>query len=278
MIVLSLEEYNSLPSDYSRLKYVYEYCVDNKWEKSKLDVLAKSLHVLVPTIASRGKRFARNYLYMTEEEISNFRAPYRNGRSDTKYNMLLNKIFELNDKKQITELIQSGDYVLSDIRSKIPSYVRLYKSYLSKEEQEKVVEELKEKVIPYNNDELIETRKRIMKEKSLMKKLEWLKNTFEMIVSGELKECDIEIYRTNRNFEYKKDLEVLREYLPELYSEYMKLKDQEKKKDKLRYNYVIDEVKKVLYYLVVGVEDEGIIRKFDIIDFYDYFGNWDSYS
>ena len=285
MIILSKEKYKELKKNNKEgwLKYCYELCDYYKWEKYQILEVAKEYNYAngAPLI-NNGRKYARDFLNMKEEEIREFKKPYNLNSVNTKYNSVLNKIIKIDNKEEIKKTIEKSGCNLADLLYKVPTFLRIHKKELTDSEKDYYEKELKNKIMPsyikwkkeLKEKNIINRKeKTIQQEKELVPLIEEL---FIQLINNKVTEKELKS-KLNYNT-YKKYLRILKTYSNDLYKEYTKKISEDKNTEEnmfLELDNIIDEL---IRKLVNGITTENGTRNFDIIDFYTEYEKYINYT
>ena len=191
----------------------------------------------------------------------------------TPTNQLLLKLVEERDQERIVQLISESKLYVGDIKSRISGFVYSYFPDVS----DYLVDDLKKKVnIFIERDKKIRRDQALIwKEKSEQEKFEREKEIYaqdkkilEDFIYGDYgtKEvyCQINCIPVR---EFDKIRDMAKKYDLETYQKYREKID---KLQSQRWNIIVDEIKKMLYFMEKGIEvDDNQMRPFDIIDYYE---------
>lgn len=261
------------------LKYIYYYCKNFKFAKYRIDQLSKFIRISSKKIKELCKEYALKYLKLSEEQYKQIlneyieinkedtrdrireKAKNRDSKSKVIYDALLNastleEIIKILDKDDM-----SKGYILC---SAIPNYIIIYHNG-----DEKIKEELKGKIKMYTDyiSNLKKEQKQEQKEKEKQEKTTIAITTISSFINDT--ECNSIEYFCKKNAISKKEftiyVDIVSEINFELFSQYdskVTIMQQE------RYIELTKKIKQIVMYLKIGIKEHGVVRPFDIIDYF----------
>lgn len=237
------------------LEYIYQSCENLKVNNSNINQLASRLHISTQTIDKLYKDYVLNYLKWTETQYFQKKQEYmtinkKESKSESK--KIYDALLKATTIEEIKIIIEDSKLQLETIRFRILTYTNTYHSC-----NPKITEILNEKIKMYINY-VSQQKKEQNSEKYLA--------IIALFVND--KECNtIELFCKKNNISrssFIKYTTIAAETNPELYAKYSK-------KIVLTNNHkssIVKEIRTLIMYLKTGIEEHGIIRPFDIIDYY----------
>ena len=176
------------------------------------------------------------------------------GSNSLSYNTL-RELSATEDEKEIISILDNVPMTISRLlqatysdeqRKKLKWYAR-YKSEQRKLEREKRADTLKDILDIYR----FEDAKKLI--------VDYLDNNGNNSIDFYCKTVGI-----TKN-EFNKDVEMIKEYSPELYERYF---NKAQSVSANRYMALLASIKKLVNYIKNGIEEDGVIREFDVLDYY----------
>lgn len=259
------------------LKYIYNYCEQNQYDEQAIVCLGERFGYLRYSnkILEYAKEYATTYLKMSSEEYKKRKEEYGKARlrqyyqeRETKSKKIFTNLLKAKTLEEIINVIENSDTSISSIRSLLGHYVMLHHNNDIEIEQI-----LRKKITMYTNytHELLVKRKeeeaRRLQETQDKKDLPEARKYIKKFITDskvETKEQFCAVYNIEEKlFDYY--VEVLNRQETELYNKYKEKKEYVRKKS---LENITREIKYIVYLLKNGVEENGIIRPFDLIDYY----------
>ena len=257
------------------LEFIYNYCEKHYYSFEKIQELSNWANIPKTKIELFAKEYATKYLGISLEEYhekrkeygdKKLKIAYKNRPSNSKitYENLLNattldEIIEiLNEAYMTIESLRSGlrDYVIvhhnrnEQIFEELKIKIKMYNDFISKgkkEENKKILEEKKSKILKEKLPLAIETVKKFINDNECIK---------------------IEYFCQKYNIDKKvfdEYITIIKEHQTDLYELY-EIKINNIKKQK--FAILANQIKHIIMYLNNGIEEYDIKRSFDIIDYY----------
>lgn len=259
------------------LKYIYNYCEQNQYDEQAIVCLGERFGYLRYSnkILEYAKEYAITYLKISSEEYKKRKEEYGKARlrqyyqeRETKSKKIFTNLLNAKTLEEIIKVIENSDTTISSIRSLLGHYVMLHHNNDIEIEQI-----LRKKITMYTNytHELLmkqkeEEARRLQEEQDKKDLPEARKciNKFVKDQKTETKEQFCASYNIEeKTFDYY--LKVLQRKDIDLYNKY-----QEKIRNSRRkaFELITKEIKYIVHLLKNGIEENGIIRPFDLIDYY----------
>jgi len=253
------------------LKYIYDYCENNIYDREKIYELSQWSGVSCNKIEEYSKKYAIEYLGHTIEEYNKRKLAYgrkRNQQKAEEKNLYYPRIYEkILNAATLEEIIN----ILSEPGIKLHTLMH-YKDYINRHcnGDNKVKEQLKLKIKMYI--EYISDKNRNELENKKIKEMQQIISTAIEAIKKFINdtECYTIDYFCYKNGFDKKTFEeyitIIREYQTDLYNIYDKKINDIRNQ---RYAIIINQVKYIIEKIKNGIEEYGIHRPFDIIDYYN---------
>ena len=259
------------------LKYIYDYCIRNlfarKYTKSLGDRFGFPQGIKL--IEKYAKEYALTYLHMSEEGYEQKRKECREQLLiATKQNMKNNKkiiyerILSAKTVEEVVKIVDNCNFTANELRAAISDYIIVHQN--NDDEKQRILKEKLSEYTKYKSKQYkIEREKheKIIREQEKLAKLENAIKTIEWFISethyNNTEEfCDDNIINREQ-FSYY--VELVREKKPELYEKYLERKQQIQSKS---YAVITKDIKYIVHLLKTGIEENGLVRQFDLIDYY----------
>lgn len=257
-----------------RLKYIYEFEKNNKNNEIGYKAMHKLIGIAPNIIKTLAKDYAIKYLGYTNQEYLWERRTIAETKIKARmsYDMLFDLLLRFDSPEDIMYIIEYSKVDMQRIKFNLDKFVMYY--IKSKEGQVSDLELLKKQL--YNKlkiyfDYKEEIKRQQKEEQRQLEEQEKINLASELV----RKYIDSDILFDNKN-QYKSYLNVTQNtferYLmiikkenPSLYQEYLNKK---RYNENARKNDIMEVAKLVAHYVLYGVEYEGRLRNFDIIDAY----------
>lgn len=281
MKLLSLKEYENLKEKNRKewLKYCFDICEIYNWERIKIAKIAEMYNYLTEiTFINNGKKYAEEYLKIVNFDSKN---DYLVAGLKSQYHSTLNRLIYTEDEEEIAKIIEESKCDLAKLRQKVASFIRLFMSNLTEEEQKKLSESLNSKIKKESikrEEERKEKAKITAKEKATAKEQEkiiLIESLFKPVLKNKM--TDKELIRQISRPSYNRYLEALRKYSPDFYNKYMKKLEKDKQLSELMEKELDIEIKNIYNHIVNGIETEEGLRDFDMVDYYKLYGKYNNY-
>jgi len=255
------------------LKACYDVFSKADGYKNEIKDLAWYEGVSVDLILKNAKEYVVNVLGMEVEDFFNIiHLRHLNEKTNHEIrkspgNLLILNLMGIDDKNEIIKIIDAANIKLKYLKEHIYDFIIIYypnKKYL--------IEVLREKVdvyLEYKNNERNLIKEEQLKNKETkkynVKKViieDFIKSDFYRIVDF-CEDCNLNVkeFEICMNFIKKIDKDLYQKYLSEI-----------QRKKLIFDRIVVDKIKQMVYFIDNGIKDNDIVRKFDIIDYYQYIG------
>lgn len=259
------------------LRKIFHYCEQNQYDEQAIKFLSESFGFskYSKKIEQYAKEYAVSYLKISSEEFEKRKEEYLKIRMkkfyqerETKSKRIMNNLLEAKTLEEIIEVIETSDTTVSSIRSLLGHYVMLHHN-----NDEKIEQNLRTKISMYTAylreqaQKKKEQEERELQEKKDKENLPKAKKCIKKFLNDTQVETK-EQFCTSHNIEeseFNYFIEVIQRQNVELYNQYQeKVKNMKRKSFEL----ITKEIKLMVHLLKNGVEENGIIRPFDLIDYY----------
>lgn len=259
------------------LKHIYDYCEQNMYDEQAITCLGErfGFSKYSDKIDKYAKEYAITYLKMSSEEYKKRKEKYGKERlrqyykeRETKSKKIFTNLLKAKTLEEIIKVIETSELTIASIRSLLGHYVMLHHN-----NDEKTEQELRTKInmyTAYTRELLMKQKEQEERELQEKKDKENLPQAIECIKKFlfdskvEAKEQFCASYNIEENlFDYY--LEVLQRKNIELYNKYQEKIQNIRKKS---FEIITKEIKLIVQLLKNGIEENGIIRPFDLIDYY----------
>ena len=259
------------------LKYIYDYCVRNLFSRKYLKSLSErfGFHQGIKLIEKYAKEYALTYLHMSEEEYEQKRKEYSeqlliSNKQNMKNNkkIIYERILASRTVEEVVKIVDNCNFTSNELKSALVDYIIVHQN--NDEEKERILKEKLSEYTAYKSKQsriAREKQEKIIREQEKEAKLQTAIKTIEYFITkthyNNIEEfCDDFI--VNRElFSYY--VELIREKQPELYEKYLERKKQIQSKS---YAIITKDIKYIIHLLKTGIEENGITRQFDLIDYY----------
>lgn len=258
------------------LKYIYNICIENNYSDEILEKLTNVFGISSKDIIlSAAKKYAINYLGYTEKEYAEKRIEYTKKKMEYHYKNRPNeskKFFEqlLTAKtlEDIIFIIEKSAYIPRNIQTSLGNYI-----IVQQQNNKEIEKQLREKIKLYSeyksnqNKVARENIKNIKKEQLKEEKLKIAVECINSFIESD-KYNTIEYFCKDNNISkenFMEYVELIKEKHQDLYFKYSEKTANIKKKNYIMIN---KQLLKLMEYLKNGIDDNGIIRPFDLIDYY----------
>lgn len=257
-----------------RQKYIYDFNEQHGTDKKACQKFASDLNISLNDIKTIAKDYATSYLKIPAEEYhwNNFvrgRKDKRTIKAKMPYTTLFDLLLMFFEEEDIMHIIEYSKVDMNKIRNELSvhldSYMR-YKNSGSKELKQEIVKRLQ---IYYNiKDKELQLQNKEKKDEQLQQLINTATKTITNSINSDYNAYNDAQYARYLNMPeevYRKYMKIVEKYNPSLYKEYL-MKLESNKETVKRKRQEIGKI--VSYYLKYGVEYNGTIRNFDLIDFY----------
>lgn len=252
------------------LKYIYEYCEENNYDKEKIYELSIWSGIKHSNIEKYTKHYAVDYLGYSLEEYAKRKYAYGRIRNQQKvkentiyYPRIFERILNATTLEEIIKIVSEPGIKLSTLST--------FKDYVNRHHNGdvKVKEQLKSKIKMYT-DYILEKNKQELEEKKLKALQEKLPIVIETITKfiNDTECYTIDYFCYKYSFDkktFEEYVTIIREYQTDLYNIYDKKINESRSQ---RYAIIINQVKYIIEKLKNGIEEYDVNRPFDIIDYY----------
>ena len=244
---LPLENTTTISREKYLQKYFYDLVESVNCDMEKIIELVKKLGIKRHLII----KYYNGYVDVCKKWLPKLVC---SGSNSLSYNTL-RELSATEDEKEIISILDNVPMTISRLlqatysdeqRKKLKWYAR-YKSEQRKLEREKRADTLKDILDIYR----FEDAKKLIED--------YLDNNGNNSIDFYCKTVGI-----TKN-EFNKDVEMIKEYSPELYERYF---NKAQSVSANRYMALLASIKKLVNYIKNGIEEDGVIREFDVLDYY----------
>ena len=244
---LPLENTTTISREKYLQKYFYDLVESVNCDMEKIIELVKKLGVKRHLII----KYYNGYVDVCKKWLPKLVC---SGSNSLSYNTL-RELSATEDEKEIISILDNVPMTISRLlqatysdeqRKKLKWYAR-YKNEQRKLEREKRADTLKDILDIYR----FEDAKKLI--------VDYLDNNGNNSIDFYCKTVGI-----TKN-EFNKDVEMIKEYSPELYERYF---NKAQSVSANRYMALLASIKKLVNYIKNGIEEDGVIREFDVLDYY----------
>lgn len=239
-------------------KSIYEDCNNANWDKEQITQLAKKAGIRYLEYKWAAKTYAKEILHIEHiDTIARTDYIQKSNFHESKTFAPLRLILASTDPEECFRLFSENDISTNNISS----FVYSSNKNLSSEEQTKMYNDIMSKRLAYQKKA---AEIRAMNKPKQTKNYEAIFLDFINGSYSSIKEYCKKIGISPTTFQsYLKKLDN-KELLEQVNQKIMEMKQNRK-------NNLKDEFELIVYYLNNGIEENGILRKFDLIDFFVYF-------
>ena len=244
------------------LKYIFYYCDKFKFATQNIEQLSNYLGISKEKINEYYKEYAFKYLKWTKEKYHQKRNEYvQSNRSkiEPESKKIYDALLIASSIEEIIKTVNNSKLKFQTIKNGISNYVNTYHNG-----SQNIKETIKEKIKLYIE---YEAKQRLSKNKSSQEQIiiasatlrAFVDNTKYLTVENFCKEEGIDT-QTFSNY-----LSLIATYNYELFNLYiLKITSINTKNN----SNIINEIKQIIIYIKFGIEENSIIRPFDIIDYF----------
>lgn len=258
------------------LKYIYDYCEKYNYSPPKIAEFSVWLGMnFITYVENYAKQYAVEYLGFSDEQWNNNRREHGDMRREISYKKRNNnskyvyeKLLKAKNLEEIILIIESSNFDIYTLKSELVSYIivhqngnqkmidllkskiKMYTDYISKQRKDDRLKE-REKI----REEEIESQLSIAKEK-VREFLDDVESD-SIVMFCEVHNIDRDVFSNYVAIVKEKDLDLFN-----LYDNKVKTLQSQ------RYAVIIEKVNLIINYLKNGVEEYGVTRQFDLIDYY----------
>lgn len=254
------------------LEYIYEYCGREQYEHKKVKLLANEFGITEQKVIQYIKEYIVEYVHLTPADISAIRKDYLiksqsvwiKGETPNHRNAVYEAILKADDPVEISEIIDSSGYSFIYLKNSLIYYKDPQNQELLKKKFD-IYEPIQKAI-----DAEISAQKKQIKaqEKEIQRKAKLLNNInyVHLFINSE--------YYTIGEFcekngisedDFYEQLNLVKEFDQDLYDKYMKKISEIRNQ---RYAILCEKIKRIVFLIKNGVEFNGIIRSYDLIDYY----------
>ena len=258
------------------LKYIFDYCVEFHFALDKLKELANFVGIpVISNVQKYANQYAIEYLgysddmwkkFLEEHRTIKINEIYKNRDNSSK--KIYESLLEVDTLEEIIKIIEDSELNFKSLVAGVADYIIVHK-----EGNKEVGEILKSKFKLYNDYILRLNREKKLQEKSA---LEAIQKSIEIPIALKLirefvqdeSSYNISLFCQKNNIENKEFnnyLLLVQEVEQNLYNLY---KAKIEKNQKVRYAIIARNVEQIVKELKNGIEEDGIKRTFDLIDYY----------
>lgn len=260
------------------LNYIYNYWLENGYSNDKIEDFSNWLGLLKNNVELLAKEYAIEYLGYSLEEYSKIKNNHIkkkiqislvDRRGISRYKKALDSLLNAQTFDEIIAIINIPDLNVSSLARAVPDYIITYHNG-----NKEIRDALKSKIKMYTDyisEKRKEQKQKELDEEKIKKNLEKLSiaipvitefiNDFESRTIGEF--CEKNNITKDVFEEYAT---IIKEYESSLYDIY---NEKINNMNRQRYAIIIIEIKNIIEGLKNGIEENGIKRPFDIIDYYN---------
>lgn len=257
------------------LKYIYDYCDEVQFDKEKIEQFATWLGTTTHKIEEYFKLYTINYLKWSREQHHQKRMEYGHKNSktfykkrETKSKIIYDALLNATSLEEIIKILDTPEVNLDSIRNGLINYVIVHHNG-----NEKIREELKTKIKMYIDYISNQQREKKQRKKQLSKELDKQKQipiaiaTIKAFVN-DLESNTIDFFCKKNNIsktDFTNYVSLVAEIDLELFKRYdSKILNAQRQ----RYNILVKQIKQIIMYLKIGIEEYGVVRPFDLIDYF----------
>lgn len=244
------------------LKYIYEYCDKVKFAKKDIEQLSNWLGISYYKINEYYQEYTFKYLNWTKEEYHKKRCEYlQNNRSNSipKSKKVYDTLLTASSIEEIVKVIDTSKLKFNTIKKGISDYTITYHNG-----EQKIKETLTEKLKMYIE---YEAKQRLSENKHSQEQIILASTTLRDFVDNP-NSLTIEEFLHKKGIDketFTNYLSLVATYNFELFNLYtLKITSINTKNN----SNIINEIKQIIIYIKFGIEDNSIIRSFDIIDYF----------
>ncbi len=256
------------------LKYIFDFCKQNYYAENKIVELSDWLGIARTTVLIYAKQYALEYLGYSQEEYSKSKKEYGQKKlqiyhaSDNLSKKVYEKLFEVTSLEEIIKVINDSGINIETLRCNVGNYIAVYKNG-----NNQLKEELKSKIKMYTDYMLQQNNEQRQKDREISIKKE---NEIKLPIAIDTirkflndKDCDtIDMFCEKYSIDkttFKDYVTIIKEMDMELFDLYTKKTNNTIKQ---KYAIIVSQIKYIIKYLKTGIEQFGITRAFDLVDYY----------
>lgn len=275
MKIMTKEQFqNKKLSSKKKMQYCYELCKSLGFDRKKMRVYAEMYEYSINSLYTNAKRYALEVLNMPMEEFAK-----EAGLKGTRYVDVLQKLLATGDPNEIKALLNVEGLNLVTLWERSKEYPRIHYKNLTSEEQDAMVKNLARKI------RIVVDEQKELRRQELAKKLHEEQRESDIkkfglfrdsINSSTIVERDLKRQLTTKT--YERVLNLLKVEEPETYKLYMKKTSKyEKIASKKADELIKEKILKLLAYLTNGIEVDGKLEKFNLLNCYEIFRDYTKY-
>ena len=239
------------------LKYIYLFCDKFNFSNEKIEQLSNYLGISSYKINEFYKEYVFKYLKWTKEEYHKKRCKYaQNNRpkKEPESKKIYDSLLIVSSIEDILKIINNSKLKIQTIKRGISNYTNTYHNG-----NQNIKKDLSEKInryIDYESKQKLSTNKNVTEQITIA----------SIIIKAFV---DSQKYLTVEDFCKEKgiDKEIFNEYLSIILDYNLELFNQYSFKI-TNNNVLINKIKQITMYINFGINENGIVRSFDIIDYY----------
>lgn len=246
-------------------KFAYDYCEENLYLSEKVEELASMVGFHKQKIITFAQKYAVDFLGVDLDEYRQKKNNYYTKRLRERYAVtskkkkIFEQLLQVNSLEEIISIIEDGKLSYSDLKTNLNDYLVVYGDF--KDEQELIYKLELYRTNSQNEKNMIATQQIEQREKN--PKSKELISDFVIGDSETIsdfcrqREIDIKLFKKYVSNIKTQDTELYQKYINKL-----------GKVNSKRYAILSDKIRKIVFFLQNGIEEYGMSRKFDLIDYY----------
>lgn len=239
------------------LKYIYLFCDKFNFSNEKIEQLSNYLGISSYKINEFYKEYVFKYLKWTKEEYHKKRCKYaQNNRlkKEPESKKIYDSLLIVSSIEDILKIINNSKLKIQTIKRGISNYTNTYHNG-----NQNIKKDLSEKINRYID---YESKQKLSTNKNVTEQITIASTIIKAFV-------DSQKYLTVEDFCKKEgiDKEIFNEYLSIILDYNLELFNQYSFKI-TNNNVLINKIKQIIMYINFGINENGIVRSFDIIDYY----------
>lgn len=240
------------------LKYIYLFCDKFNFSNEKIEQLSNWLGIHPYKINEFYKEYVFKYLKWTKEQYHQKRCKYvQNNRlkKEPESKKIYDSLLIVSSIEDILKIINNSKLKIQTIKRGISNYINTHHNG-----NKNIKKDLSEKINRYID---YESKQRLSTNKNVTEQITIASTIIKAFV-------DSEKYLTVEDFCKEKgiDKEIFNEYLSIILDYNLELFNQYSLKITNNSNILINKIKQIITYINFGINENGIARLFDIIDYY----------
>ena len=273
MEILTKEEFYDKKLINSKRKFCYELCKSVNFKRSEIAKYAEMYGCEPTTIYLNAKKYALEELNMSPEQFAK-----ETGLKGTIYIDAIEKLLKAKNIEEIKEILNVDGLNLTFLLERVKEYPRIHRKELTTQQQDQMTAFLKKRV-----NIVLEEQRKLRQQEQLAKRQQEIRESDikefklfrELIANSKISERDLKRELSTKRYErILKLLEVEEQATYKMYMRALKYRKiaSEKVEELLK-----EKLLKLLAYITNGIEEDGKIKKFDMLDCYEIFKGYTNY-